>query len=136
MDEVLVTYRDGVQFEAAARGHRIICDQPAQNGGKDAGMTPPELMLASLGTCAGYYAAQYLSFKKQPLDGLSIKITADKAANPPRLGGFLIEVNAPAVDASHQDALLRSVKKCLIHHTLMHPPEIETRVATAQPAHV
>jgi hypothetical protein len=43
--EVKVTYRSGVQFEAEARGHRIICDQPADAGGEDAGMTPPEFLL-------------------------------------------------------------------------------------------
>jgi putative redox protein len=51
---------NGVQLEAEARGHRLLSDQPLSNGGDDAGMTPPELMLASLGTCAGYYALQYL----------------------------------------------------------------------------
>jgi organic hydroperoxide reductase OsmC/OhrA len=28
-------------------------DQPVENGGHDEGMTPPELLLASLGSCAG-----------------------------------------------------------------------------------
>jgi uncharacterized OsmC-like protein len=52
--EVIVHHLGGVKFEAAARGHRVICDQPAENHGADTGMTPPEFMLASLGTCAGY----------------------------------------------------------------------------------
>jgi uncharacterized OsmC-like protein len=32
----------------------------AEDGGFDEGMTPPELMLASLSACAGFYAADYL----------------------------------------------------------------------------
>jgi hypothetical protein len=39
-----------VKFEAIARGHRVICDQPATLGGSDSGMTPPEFLLVSLGT--------------------------------------------------------------------------------------
>ena len=31
-----------------ARGHRLVCDQPRENGGADAGLTPPEFLLASL----------------------------------------------------------------------------------------
>jgi len=58
--EVEILYLGEVKFEAIARGHRVICDQPATNGGSDSGMTPPEFLLVSLGTCAGYYAAQYL----------------------------------------------------------------------------
>src|ERR1043166_7602554 len=57
--EVSASYGGGVRFEIAARNHRVICDQPPENGGADAGMSPPEFLLASLATCAGYYAAQY-----------------------------------------------------------------------------
>jgi hypothetical protein len=60
-----------IRFEAIARGHRVICDQPQTNGGSDSGITPPEFLLVSLGTCAGYYAAQYLKARSLPTDGLS-----------------------------------------------------------------
>ena len=31
--EVIVQHLGGVKFEAVARGHRVICDQPAENHG-------------------------------------------------------------------------------------------------------
>ena len=37
--EMTVNYLGDVQFEAEARGHKIICDQPLDNGGADEGMT-------------------------------------------------------------------------------------------------
>ncbi|HEV2213775.1 MAG TPA: OsmC family peroxiredoxin, partial [Terracidiphilus sp.] len=58
--EIKVTHLDQVRFQIQARQHSIISDQPAGNGGADTGMTPPELMLASLGSCAAFYAMQYL----------------------------------------------------------------------------
>jgi putative redox protein len=48
MLEVRVNHLGSVQFEVKARQHAIVCDQPAENGGHDEGMTPPELLLASL----------------------------------------------------------------------------------------
>ena len=33
--EVSATYLGGVKFEAEARGHRVICDQPVAGGGAD-----------------------------------------------------------------------------------------------------
>jgi len=48
--EVLVEHLGGVQFAITARHHRIACDQPEENGGFDEGMTPPELLLAFLGS--------------------------------------------------------------------------------------
>jgi putative redox protein len=56
--ELKIEYLGGVRFAAETRGHRVVSDQPPENGGEDSGMTPPEFLLASLGTCAGYYAAQ------------------------------------------------------------------------------
>src|ERR1035441_8635479 len=50
--EVTIKHLDHVKFAIQTRSHTILCDQPAENGGDDAGMTPPELMLASLGSCA------------------------------------------------------------------------------------
>lgn len=130
--EVSIRYRHNVSFEAVARGHRVISDQPAANGGDDGGMTPPELLLSALGTCAGHYAVQYLKARSLSADGLEIHVTADKALQPARLAQFRIEVALPGLDAAHEAGILRSVKACLIHHTLLSQPAIEIVVKTAQ----
>lgn len=129
--EVTVKHLGDVQFEALARGHRIYCDQPADNGGADEAMTPPELLLASLGTCAGYYAVQYLKARSLVCPDLEIKVSAEKAQQPARLGSISIEVLAPSLEARHEEGMLRAVQKCLIHNTLLHSPEIRTVVRSA-----
>ena len=123
--EVEILHLDNVKFEAIARGHRVICDQPESNGGSDSGMTPPEFLLVSLGTCAGFYAAQYLKTRSLSADGLKIKVTAEKATQPARLGRFQIEVSTPELEAQHQAGVLRAVKACLIHNTLLNAPAID-----------
>jgi uncharacterized OsmC-like protein len=124
--EVNIRYQGNVRFEAVARGHRVVSDQPASKGGEDAGMTPPELLLSALGACAGYYAAQYLKARSLSADGLEIQVTADKAVQPARLAQFRIEVALPGLDPEHEAGILRAVKACLIHHTLLHTPAVET----------
>ena len=128
--EVTVQHLRDVKFEARTRGHRVICDQPAENGGSDTGMTPPELMLASLGTCAGFYAAEYMKVRSLHHGELEVKVTAEKAKAPARLGQFRIEVVVPGLDPQHQEGVLRAVKACLIHNTLLNTPAIETVVST------
>ena len=123
--DIEIIHLGNVKFEAITRGHHVICDQPPANGGADEGMTPPEFLLVSLGTCAGFYAAQYLKTRSLPADGLRIKVTADKATQPARLDRFLIEVNAPGLEPQHQAGILRAVKSCLIHNTLLHTPAID-----------
>jgi hypothetical protein len=60
-------------------------------------------------------------------------VEADKAAQPARLGTFRIEVTVPGLDEKHTAGVLRAVKSCLIHNTLLHPPVIETVVNSPAP---
>ena len=125
-----VDYLGGLRFEVTTRGHRIITDQPLENGGSDTGMTPPELLLASLGSCVGHYAAEYLRARSLPAEGLKISVEAEKALTPARLSLFRIRVDVPQVGSTHRDSLLRTVKHCLIHNTLLRPADIEVEVET------
>lgn len=126
--ELTVQHVGDVRFEIAVRGHRLICDQPVENAGADAGMSPPEFLLASLGTCAGYYAVQYLKTRGLPLDGVSVRVSAAKELKPARMENFRIQVITPPLDERHREGVLRAVKQCLVHNTLLNPPVIETVV--------
>lgn len=124
------------KFEICARGHQLICDQPRDNGGSDAGLTPPEFLLASLATCAGYYAAEYLNTRRLPAGDLSVRVVAEKAQNPARLGSFRIEVTVPGLQERHQIGISRAVKSCLVHNTLLQAPKIEIAVEAGVLTHV
>jgi len=129
MIEVLVEHLGAVQFEIKARQHVIASDQPAENGGFDEGMTPPELFLASLGSCAAFYAAAYLRKHKLAEEGTRVRVTADKRKDPARLDDFRIFVDVPAgPDPKHLAGLERAVHQCLIHNTLLHPPTIAIEI--------
>ena len=93
--EITVEHLGGVQFEIKARQHSIVSDQPPENGGFDEGMTPPELLLASLGSCAGFYAAQFLKKRRLASEGTIVHVLADKVKDPARLDYFRIDVHVP-----------------------------------------
>jgi putative redox protein len=133
--EITVEHLGSVQFEIKTRGHSIVSDQPLENGGFDEGMTPPELLLASLGACAGYYAAQYLRKHKLAAEGTRVRITCDKVKEPvARLTNFVIEVNA-AIELSedHRSGVQDAVEHCLVHNTLLHTPKISLKVESVVP---
>jgi putative redox protein len=126
MMEVLVEHLGAVQFEIKARQHTVICDQPLDSKGDDEGMTPPELLLASLGSCAAFYAVDYLKRNNILQDGVKTRVTADKVKGPFRLDNFKIELDIPgALDENHLKGLEDAVHRCLIHNTLLHPPTID-----------
>src|SRR5215469_2408496 len=81
--EIQVEHLGAFQFEIKARQHTLVSDQPSEIGGFDEGMTPPELFLASLGSCAGYYAGQYLKKHHLATAGTIVRVSAQKTTNPP-----------------------------------------------------
>lgn len=133
--EVHVSQIEGVRFSIKARTHTIVCDQPQENNGSDAGMTPPEFLLASLGSCAAYYAAEYLRTRNLAKGGVSVSVTAEKLKAPARMGNFQIRVSSPVdLTPEQREGLMRSVEHCLVKSTLLNPPTIDICVDISRTA--
>jgi len=134
--EITVEHLGASQFEITARTHSIICDQPVESSGFDEGMTPPELLLASLGSCAGYYAAQYLRKMKLTTEGTRVRVTCEKVKDPvPRLTNFVITIESlPELTKEHRKGLQEAIDHCLVKNTLMHRPKISLKLEDAVPA--
>jgi putative redox protein len=114
--EITLQHTGGAQFIAKARKHRLVIDQPAEDGATDRGMSPAELLLVSLGSCIGQYAAQYLSLRGLSHDGLLVRVAADQRPRPLRLSELRVEVIAPALT----ERQLRALEKTLANAGLVH----------------
>jgi putative redox protein len=137
--EVSVLHLGAVQFEITARGHKLVSDQPADAGGYDEGMTPPEFLLASLGSCAAYYAVDYLKRQKLEINGTRVRVHCEKVkpqvipgqkpVGGVRLDNFIIEVEIPAeLSDTHRKGVNEAVHRCLVHNTLLKPPKIDIAI--------
>jgi uncharacterized OsmC-like protein len=130
--EVSVEYGGGSRFVVMAGTHAMICDQAVTDGGMDEGMSPPELLLASLGTCAGYYASQYLKARDLP-SGVRVDVSAEKLQSPPRLGMFRVRIVVEGeLEARHRLGISRAVNTCLIHNTFALPPKIDVTISASR----
>jgi putative redox protein len=124
-----VTYSNGVKFNVTREGHTLVCDQPVAGGGADAGLSPVELLAASLATCAGYFVAKFLQARKLDCAGLSVDVDFDYADNPRRVGAFRMRMKLPpGVPEKYLDAVKRTIETCTVHNTLHVPPTIETEL--------
>ena len=54
-----VKYAKGKKFEVISRSHHVITDQPNSEGGTDQGMTPVEILIASLTSFAAFYTITF-----------------------------------------------------------------------------
>ncbi|MBI4833375.1 MAG: OsmC family protein [Planctomycetes bacterium] len=124
--EMNVSYKGGIRFDVSVRGHNIIVDQPKEQGGKDEGPTPPELFIASLGTCIGVYAVWYCQKHKIPYEGMKVSMTWAKSTNPPaRIDMIDATISLPGgCPEEHKKGLHEQAEKCMVHNTIMQTPEI------------
>jgi uncharacterized OsmC-like protein len=123
-------YIEGAKFETRIGAHFIVCDQPVSAGGDDTGVTPPELLMAALGSCAGQHALEYLRGRGMPSTGLSIEVLAEPTETG-RIGAFRVRIHARHGDDESRRGLLRAVRTCLVHNTLTSIPAIEVEMAEA-----
>lgn len=72
----------GYRTDVSARTHTVSADEPIPVGGSDAGMTPHELFLASLGSCMAMTMRMYADRKQWPLESASVQLRTAPSRDP------------------------------------------------------
>jgi putative redox protein len=86
MADFTTTWSGGLRFlHTGATGHACVTDAPSQTGGPCAAPTPMEFVLHALAGCAGVDVVSILTKMQQPLAGLEIGVTAERAESHPRI---------------------------------------------------
>jgi len=115
---------ENVKFQAECRNHKVTTDQPIEDGGSDAGMSPVELLIASLGTCIGYYVSLFCQRRRVSAAGLKVELDWQFAENPHRIGSIEVRITlANKLDEKDRAGLLRMARGCTVHNTLDSKPE-------------
>lgn len=104
-----VIYQGGTRFNITSSRHTVMTDQPIEDGGADAGMSPVELFVGSLAGCVGYFVARFCARHRIPADGLTIDAEWSMAEQPHRIGAVALRLRLPVdVTPAQQERLLRS----------------------------
>ncbi len=118
-----VSFPGGVRIEAQLGRHTVITDQPQVHGGLDDGPSPYDLFLASIATCAGYYAAAFCASRKLSTTGLalSLEVIEDDASHLPR--ELNVHLTLPEdFPEQYKAAILRAVENCKVKKSLAAAP--------------
>lgn len=130
-----IEHQNGMKFAAKTRGHEIVSDLPPDYGGEDTGMTPPEWLLASLGSCVGVYIVNFCKGHDVPYEGVVVEIDWTKSVDPPRISRIKCNIHMPVeVSADMRDSVLGAARQCFIHNTLCNSPEVEIDYAAVKVA--
>lgn len=124
--KVSIQYEQKKKFIATAGAHKIVIDQPKEKGGDDAGMSPLEVFLASLGSCVAVYAQRYCEGARIDASGLTVEVEAELGKEKPvKFSDIKINVRLSGDIGDKKDAFLRFISNCPIHNTVHHGAAIE-----------
>jgi ribosomal protein S12 methylthiotransferase accessory factor len=124
--EINIRFPGGLAVEAGLDGFTIRTDQPESVGGDGSAPSPFDLFLASIGTCAGYYALRFCQARGLPTENVTLKLTAEKDPAVKRVTRVEIEIELPTdFPDRYREAIVRATDQCSVKKHLIHPPEIE-----------
>jgi putative redox protein len=108
------TYKHTVQV----RQHRLLADEPLEEGGDDSAPSPQELLAASLASCTAITMEMYAQRKGWDIGGVEVEASYTPAERgcPTRFG---LTLRLPSDLSDEQVERLRVIAaKCPVHRTL------------------
>ncbi len=96
------------------------------------GVTPPDALLASLGSCIGVYIRKYAEGTLLAIKEFSVSVRADFSKEKPvcfKSVSVTIDLKGFTLDERRRHSLLEFIKNCPVHNTLKADPQIEVTIA-------
>ena len=126
-----IAYRGGARYDVTSGRHTIVTDQPVEDGGGDAGMSPVELFAGSLGSCVAYFVGRYCTRHQIPCEGFTVDVEWSYAEQPHRVGAVGLRVTLPsAVTPEQRETLLKVAHGCTVHQSLAVQPKVEINLVS------
>ena len=128
-----VTFPGGLAVDAHCKGHLIHTDQPEKNGGDDTGPAPFDLFLASIATCAGFYALRFCEKRGFPAAELAVTLEPVRDPENKRVATIRIEVHLPqGFPDKYHSAVLRAIDQCAVKRHIVEPPDFDVQIAASE----
>lgn len=130
MDEFTLAFPGGKKVEIIYGDHRVMTDQPLENGGEDAAMSPFDLFLGSIIACSGIVALGFLRKRDLSTEGLQIRMRQDYDEEANLVRKLFIDVEVPAdFPEKYKNALVKALDTCTVKRHLVQVPAFEVTVA-------
>ena len=121
-----ITFPGGVAVDAHLEGTTIRTDQPEKEGGGGTAPAPFDLFLASIGTCAGYYALRFCQKRQIPSDGLGLSMKWERNPDTKLIARIRIDMALPpGFPEKYRPAIVRAASQCAVKKQLVEAPGIE-----------
>jgi ribosomal protein S12 methylthiotransferase accessory factor len=121
-----ITFDGGKVVTAHSHGHKIMTDQPLDNGGGNTGPAPFELFLASIGTCAGIYVKSFCDNRQIPAENIKIIQTTEYNKETGLPVSIKLDIKLPPdFPEKYKASLLHVAGLCKVKKSIANPPVFE-----------
>lgn len=66
-------------------GHAVVMDGPPEDGGRNLGVRPMEMLLLGMGGCTAFDVVHILKKARQPISDCVVELSAERADAPPKV---------------------------------------------------
>lgn len=120
-----VAYHGGTRYDITSGRHRVVTDQPEEDGGHNAGMSPVELFVGSVASCVGYFVGQFCARHDISREGLAVDAEWEMAEGPHRVGKMALAIRLPhRLTPDMKERLLKVAQGCTVHQSLSGAPAV------------
>ena len=119
-----VKWIDGMAFMGeSGTGHALVMDGAPENGGRNLGPRPMEMLLLGLGGCTAFDVVMILQKGSQPIEDCQVEIEAERAEDHPKVFTkvhmrYLVKGRGLSADAVHRAVELSVDKYCSATHVI------------------
>lgn len=126
MDEFSLSFPGGKKVEVAYGNHKLLTDQPLDNGGDDEAMSPFDVFLASIIACSGIVALGFIKKRNLSTEDLKIRMIPEYDEDEYMVNKLRIEIDVPDdFPEKYLGALTKALETCTVKKHLVKPPEFE-----------
>jgi putative redox protein len=120
-----IKFGDGLKVRAEFDGMTVETDQPVTAGGDGSAAGPYHLFLASLGTCAGYFALRFMRERGIDPEGARLTLSAEKDGSTGLATTVRIDLALPpGFPDKYRQAIVLAMDQCKVKRQLEQPPAV------------
>jgi len=124
-----LTQSGEVQLHVSGQNWQLTFDSPAEYGGRNIGPTPTEMTAICLAACKALTGLIWARRRGLQLDGLTVRVEADYASSPSRIGRVRVAVEGVGERlGDKRERFIAAMEACPVANTLRHPPAVELTV--------
>lgn len=121
-----ISFPGGVAVAAQVGEFELLTDQPVASGGANSAPSPYALFLASIGTCAGFFALRFCQQREIATEGLALSLDIERDGESRALKKVKIAIRLPEdFPEKYRKAIIKATDQCAVKQAIIAQPAFE-----------